>query len=69
MKNKIFSFLITLLIFTIIISIIIIICLIPEIGKYIAYIVGSFCIIYLFKEVFKYILKQLNNKSYGRSSK
>lgn len=68
MKNKLLAFGFVLLIFSVVIGIISFICLFPCIGQYFVYIIGSICIIYLFRESYKGMLKILNKKSHGRSS-
>jgi maltodextrin utilization protein YvdJ len=68
MKNKLLAFGFVLLIFSVIIGILSLICLFPSIGQYFVYIIGSICIIYLFRESYKGMLKILNKKSHGRSS-
>ena len=66
MKNKLLAFGFVLLIFSVVIGIIILICLFPYIGQYFIYTIGSICIIYLFKESYKGMLKILNKKNHGK---
>lgn len=68
MKNKLLAFWFCTLIFSVVIGIISLICLFPYIGQYFICIIGSICIIYLFRESYKGMLKILNEKSHGRSS-